>query len=280
VTLSLGWTLLVLMAAVMHAAWNVLVKFGDDALVNMTLIVGMAGLIALAFTPFVSFPDPASWIFLLGSVLTHIGYYVFLLFGYRYGDLSLVYPIARGSAPLLVGVTSWMFVGEVLSTIEMLGVAAISAGIFSLAIDRAAGREHTWRPVIFGLLTGLTIMGYTLCDGQGVRVAGDKYGYIVWLFVLDSPALIVMAYLRRGPAMFALAARHWKVGAIGGALSMAAYGIAIYAMSQAFMAQVAALRETSVIFAAIFSALILKERFHPRRYAAVAMVALGAVLLH
>ena len=279
-TLSLGWTLLVLLAAVMHAAWNVLVKFGDDALVNMTLIVGMAGLIALAFTPFVSFPDPQSWIFLLGSVLTHIGYYVFLLFGYRYGDLSLVYPIARGSAPLLVGVTSWMFVGEVLSTIEMLGVAAISAGIFSLAIDRAAGREHTWRPVIFGLLTGLTIMGYTLCDGQGVRVAGDKYGYIVWLFVLDSPALIVMAYLRRGPAMFALAARHWKVGAIGGALSMAAYGIAIYAMSQAFMAQVAALRETSVIFAAIFSAVILKERFHPRRYLAIAMVALGAVLLH
>lgn len=279
-TLSLGWTLLVLMAAVMHAAWNVLVKFGDDALVNMTLIVGMAGLIALAFAPFVSFPDPESWIFLLGSVLTHIGYYVFLLFGYRYGDLSLVYPIARGSAPLLVGMTSWMFVGEALSTTEMLGVAAISAGIFSLAIDRVAGREHTWRPVIFGLLTGLTIMGYTLCDGQGVRVASDKYGYIVWLFVLDSPALIVMAYLRRGPALFALVARQWKVGAIGGALSMAAYGIAIYAMSQAFMAQVAALRETSVIFAAIFSAFILKERFHPRRYAAVAMVALGAVLLH
>ena len=279
-TLSLGWTLLVLLAAVMHAAWNVLVKFGDDALVNMTLIVGMAGLIALAFTPFVSFPDPESWIFLLGSVLTHIGYYVFLLFGYRYGDLSLVYPIARGSAPLLVGMTSWLFVGEALSAIEMLGVAAISAGIFSLAIDRAAGREHSWRPVIFGLLTGLTIMGYTLCDGQGVRIAGDKYGYIVWLFVLDSPALIVMAYLRRGPDMFALVARHWKVGVIGGALSMAAYGIAIYAMSQAFMAQVAALRETSVIFAAIFSAFILKERFHPRRYAAVAMVALGAVLLH
>jgi drug/metabolite transporter (DMT)-like permease len=280
VTLSLGWTLLVLMAAVMHAAWNVLVKFGDDALVNMTLIVGMAGLIALAFTPVVSFPDPESWIFLLGSVLTHIGYYVFLLFGYRYGDLSLVYPIARGSAPLLVGMTSWLFVGEALSAIEMLGVAAISAGIFSLAIDRATGREHTWRPVIFGLLTGFTIMGYTLCDGQGVRVAGDKYGYIVWLFVLDSPALIVMAYLRRGPDIFALVARHWKVGVIGGALSMAAYGIAIYAMSQAFMAQVAALRETSVIFAAIFSALILKEHFHPRRYAAVAMVALGAVLLH
>ena len=266
VTLSLGWTLLVLLAAVMHAAWNVLVKFGDDALVNMTLIMGMAGVIALAFTPFVSFPDPESWIF--------------LLFGYRYGDLSLVYPIARGSAPLLVGASSWLLVGEVLSTTEMLGIAAISAGIFSLAIDRVHDREHRWRPVIFGLLTGLTIMSYTLCDGQGVRVAGDRWGYIVWLFVLDAPALVLIAWWRRGPVLWSLVARHWRVGAIGGALSMAAYGIAIYAMSQAFMAQVAALRETSVIFAAIFSAVILKERFHPRRYLAVAMVALGAVLLH
>lgn len=279
-TLSLTWTLLVLLAAVMHAGWNVLVKFGDDALVNMTLIMGMAGLIALAFTPFVSFPDPASWIFLLGSLVTHVGYYIFLLFGYRYGDLSLVYPIARGSAPLLVAVTAWVFADEALTTTAMFGVAAISTGIFSLAIDRSVDREHKWRPIIFGLLTGLTIMGYTLCDGQGVRLAGDKYGYIVWLFALDAPALILICLWRRGPALFTLAAKHWRVGAIGGALSMAAYGIAIYAMSQAFMAQVAALRETSVIFAAIFSAFILKERFHPRRYAAVAMVALGAVLLH
>ncbi len=278
--MTLGWTLLVLLAAVMHAAWNVLVKAGTDALVNMSLIMGAGGLIALAFTPFVSFPNPESWIFLAGSVLTHIGYYAFLLFGYRYGDLSLVYPTARGSAPLLVGLTSWVFVGEALSTTEMLGVAAISAGIFSLAIDRATEREHRWRPVIFGLLTGLTIMGYTLCDGQGVRVAGDKYGYIIWLFVLDSPAVVLICIYLRGRALAGLVAQHWKVGVIGGALSMAAYGIAIYAMSQAFMAQVAALRETSVIFAAIFSALILKEHFHPRRYAAVAMVALGAVLLH
>jgi uncharacterized membrane protein len=280
VTLSLGWTLLVLLAAVMHAAWNVLVKTGTDAVVNMTLIMGTGSLIAIGLTPFVSFPDPASWVFLAGSVATHLGYYTFLLFGYRYGDLSLVYPTARGSAPLLVAITAYLFAGEALSTMEMFGVAAISAGIFSLAVDRAHDREHRWRPVIFGLLTGLTIMGYTLCDGQGVRVAGDKYGYIVWLFVLDGPLVVLFCWVLRGKAMLGLAAQHWKVGFIGGALSMAAYGIAIYAMSQAFMAQVAALRETSVIFAAIFSALILKEHFHPRRYAAIAMVALGAVLLH
>ncbi|HWA50806.1 MAG TPA: EamA family transporter, partial [Dongiaceae bacterium] len=277
---SLGWTLLVLLAAVMHAGWNVLVKFGNDALVNMTLIMTMAGLIALCFVPFVNFPDPASWIFLFGSLATHVGYYVFLLLGYRYGNLSLVYPTARGSAPLLVAVSSWLFVGEALSPLEMAGVASISAGILSLMVDRAGDARHNWRAVTFGLLTGLSIMGYTLCDGQGVRVAGDKWGYIVWLFVLDAPALVIICLCLRGQKLFTLAARHWRVGAIGGALSMAAYGIAIYAMSQAFMAQVAALRETSVIFAAIFSAYILKERFHPRRYASVGLVALGAVLLH
>ena len=279
-TLSLTWTLLVLLAAVMHAGWNVLVKFGNDALVNMTLIMVMAGIIALAFVPFVDFPDSPSWIFLAGSLLTHIGYYVFLLLGYHYGNLSLVYPTARGSAPLLVAITSWAFVGEALTTMAMAGVATISVGIFSLAVDRAGDARHNWRAVVFGLLTGLSIMGYTLCDGQGVRLAGDKWGYIVWLFVLDAPALLIMCLVLRGPKLFSLAARYWRVGAIGGALSMAAYGIAIYAMSQTFMAQVAALRETSVIFAAIFSAIILKEKFHPRRYASVAMVALGAVLLH
>lgn len=279
-SLSLGWTLLVLLAAVMHAGWNVLVKFGNDALVNMTLIMTMAGLIALAFVPFVNFPNPESWPFLLGSLLTHVGYYIFLLLGYRYGNLSLVYPTARGSAPLLVAISSYAFVGEALSTMEMAGVACISAGILSLMVDRAGDAKHNWRAVAFGLLTGISIMGYTLCDGQGVRLAGDKWGYIVWLFVLDAPALVVICLALRGQKLFSLAARHWKVGALGGALSMAAYGIAIYAMSQAFMAQVAALRETSVIFAAIFSAFILKERFHPRRYAAVGLVALGAVLLH
>jgi drug/metabolite transporter (DMT)-like permease len=273
---------LVLGAAVFHSAWNLALKSEPRRLEASLLALGAAVLLS---APVLLFHPPTqlsarAWALVLLSAAFETAYLITLTAAYEVGDLSLVYPIARGSAPLLVGVTSWIFVGEALSTTEMLGVGAISAGIFSLAIDRSHDRAHKWRPVIFGLLTGLTIMGYTLCDGQGVRVADDKYGYIVWLFFLDAPALTLMCLWRRGPALFSMAAKHWKVGALGGALSMAAYGIAIYAMSQAFMAQVAALRETSVIFAAIFSALILKERFHPRRYAAVAMVALGAVLLH
>ncbi len=279
-TLSPEWTLLVLLAASMHAGWNVLVKTGDDALVNMTLIMTMAGLIALAATPFVTFPNPQSWPYLAGSILTHIGYYIFLLLGYRYGDLSLVYPIARGSAPMLVALSAWAIVGEEMSMLPLIGVAAISLGILSLALDRPLKRRHPWRPVAFGLLTSLTIMGYTLCDGQGVRLAGDKWGYIVWLFVLDAPPLIIACLFRRGIGLFAAIGEKWQVAALGGGLSMAAYGIAIYAMSRTGLAQVASLRETSVIFAAIFSALWLKESFSIRRYGAVAMVALGAILLH
>jgi drug/metabolite transporter (DMT)-like permease len=280
VTLSPEWTILVLLAAAMHAGWNVLVKSSGDALVNMTLIMTMAGAIALCATPFVSFPNSASWPFLAGSILTHLGYYLFLLLGYRYGDLSLVYPIARGSAPMLVALSAWATVGEALLPAAMLGVIAISGGILSLALDRPLKRRHAWRPVVFGLLTGLTIMGYTLCDGQGVRVAGDKWGYIAWLFVLDVPALLVACLWRRGLGLYSALVERWPIAALGGSLSMAAYGIAIYAMSQTGMAQVAALRETSVIFAAIFSAVILKERFPVRRYGAVALVALGAALLH
>lgn len=285
VSLSLGMTLLVLLAAVMHASWNVMVKLGNDALLNMGLIMGLAAVLGLGLTPFVDFPEPASWIFLLGSIVTHLGYYLFLLLAYRHGELSQVYPIARGSAPLLVAVSAWLLPpNETLTTLQMLGIAAISGGILSLAVDKPLTGVHKWEPVIFGLLTGLTIMGYTLCDGQGVRHAGEmesqQLGYIVWLFVLDGPLLIAYCFWRRGAAAIKFGLENWKLGLAGGALSGSAYGIAIFAMRAGPFAHVSALRETSVIFAAIMSAYLLKEKFRRRRYVSVSMVALGAVLLH
>jgi drug/metabolite transporter (DMT)-like permease len=278
-------TLLVLLAAVMHAGWNVMVKLGDDALLNMGLIVSGGGLIALCLTPFVLFPAQASWIYLTGSALAHLGYYTFLVSAYRHGDLSQVYPIARGSAPMLVAVlASVLPPHEPLTAWQMAGVVSISAGILSLAIDKPIGREHKWAPILFGFATGLTIMAYTWCDGEGIRHAGDlegqQLGYIAWLFVVDAPLLAIYCFCQRGATAVEFTRRNWKLGLCGAALSLAAYGIAISAMRSGPFAHVSALRETSVIFAALMSAYLLKEQFRKRRYLSVSLVALGAVLLH
>jgi len=284
VTLSIGMTLLILLAAVMHAGWNVLIKFGNDAFLNMGLIVGLGGVLGLLFTPFVDFPEPASWIWLFGSCVFHLGYYTFLVMAYKHGELSQVYPMARGSAPPLVALSSWLLYGQTLTTLQAAGVAAISVGILTLAADKPVDREHKWEAIAFGLLTGLTIMGYTICDGQGIRHAGDtereQLGYIIWLFFLDSPLFVIYCFLQRGRAVTAFFKQNWKLGLCGAALSLAAYGIAIMAMKFGEFAHVSALRETSVIFAALMSAYLLKERFRKRRYVSVTLVALGAVLLH
>lgn len=278
-TLSPLMALLVLAAALMHAGWNVMAKTAGDKLLNIGLISVGLGVVGLVLTPFVDFPDQASWHFLLGSLVAHLGYYVFLSTGYRHGDLSQVYPIARGMAPPLVAFTAWLLIGETLSPLQLAGVLATSFGILSLALDKPIDRAHSWRPILFGLLTSLTIMSYTLFDGQGVRVAGDHLGYIVWLFVLDVP--LVLAYcLWRRPGAITYFRQRWRFGLIGGVLSGGAYGISIFAMSQGGLASVSSLRETSVIFAAIMSSLLLKERFRHRRYVSVVLVATGAVLLH
>lgn len=271
--------LLVLAAALMHAGWNVMAKTAGDKLLNIGLISLGLGVVGLVFTPFVAFPDPASWHFLLGSLLAHLGYYVFLSSGYRHGDLSQVYPVARGMAPPLVAFAAWLLIGETLSSMQLAGVLATSLGILSLAVDRPLDRAHSWRPITYGLLTSLTIMSYTLFDGQGVRVAGDHLGYIVWLFVLDMPMVVLYCMWRRRGAVGYFRSR-WRFGLIGGVLSGGAYGISILAMSQGGLANVSALRETSVIFAAVMSSLFLKERFRHRRYVSVVLVATGAVLLH
>lgn len=278
-TLSPLMALLVLAAALMHAGWNVMAKTAGDKLLNIGLISLGLGVVGLVFVPFVAFPDPPSWHFLLGSLIAHLGYYVFLSTGYRHGDLSQVYPIARGMAPPLVALTAWLLIGETLTPLQLAGVLATSFGILSLTFDKPLDRAHSWRPVLFGLLTSLTIMSYTLFDGQGVRVAGDHLGYIVWLFVLDVP--LVLAYcLWRRPGALGYFRQRWRFGLVGGALSGGAYGISIFAMSQGGLANVSALRETSVIFAAVMSSLFLKERFRHRRYVSVILVATGAVLLH
>ena len=278
--LALPAAALVLLAAAMHASWNALVKGAADRLLAMTLVAFwpmvpgfLAGLFVLPL------PAPASWPFLLGSMATHLAYYICLLNAYRYGDLSQVYPLARGSAPVLVALLSALAAGEVLSWGGLAGVALVSLGTASLAFERGRPRGDQGRSVLFALLTALTITVYTVVDGLGVRRSGAPLGYIAWVFAIDGLPLLLISALVRGRAALPYVRSAWAIGAIGGLLAFASYGIAIWAMTLGAMAQVAALRETGVIFAAMIGALFLREPFGRRRILAAVVVAAGIILL-
>lgn len=269
---------LVLGAALLHASWNALVKTGGDPFVRLAVVNLVTGLCALPLLFVVAAPATASWQCLFASIVIHHGYYLTLAYGYRHGDLSHVYPIARGVAPPLVALVAWAFAGERPGALGLLAILVISGGILSLAFT-GDGRTTSFKPLCFALATGLTIAGYTLADGLGGRRAGDVLGYIAWLFTIDAlPFTVLVAYRYRARLGDALA-RAWRPAAAGGVLAAVAYGLVIWAMTLAPMAQVSALRETSVIMAALIGSRLLREPFGTRRILAASVVALGVVLL-
>lgn len=272
---------LVLLAAILHATWNAFIKAGADRLAVLSLTMAIpAPLCALAL-PFVPLPAAAAWPYLAASVLIHTAYYACLLFAYRHGDLSQVYPIARGTAPVLVAGGAWALAGEALAPREAIAILIVSGGIMSLAWHRRAkAAKDELAAIGFALLTSLNISLYSVTDGLGVRAAGTAIGYILWMFALEGlPLLAFTLWVRRG-RIAASFRPNLKTGAGGALISSLAYGIVIWAMSAAPMAHVVALRETSVIMAAIIGALVLDEPFGHRRIAAACLVAAGAALLH
>jgi drug/metabolite transporter (DMT)-like permease len=269
---------LVLLAAVLHASWNALVKVGGDPFVRLAVLNVVSGLCALPLLFLVAPPAAASWPYLCGSVAIHFAYNITLAYGYRCGDLSHVYPIARGVAPPLVALGAWLVAGESPGPIGALAIVVISGAIASLAFS-PGWRLGPLAPVWFALATGVSIAGYTICDGLGGRAAGDVLGYIAWLFVLDAlPFGLIVAFWRRHDLAAQLRAS-WHASVLGGILALGAYGLVIWAMSQAPMASVSALRETSVIMAALIGTRLLREPFGRRRVVAATVVALGVVLL-
>ncbi|HLI10431.1 MAG TPA: EamA family transporter [Alphaproteobacteria bacterium] len=271
---------LVLLAAIMHASWNALVKRSGDRLLVMAFVSFWPIPPALAAALFLEpRPAPSSWPFIAGSVIIHVGYYIGLIKAYRYGDLSLVYPLARGTAPVMVAALSALTAGELLSPMAVAGITLVSLGTASLAFESGRPRGDRRHSVLFALFTALTITGYTVVDGFGVRRSGAPLGYIAWLFAIEGLPIFVAALIRRRGEVLPYLRASWHIGMIGGFLSCAGYGIAIWAMSLGAMGQVAALRETGVIFAAIIGALFLREPFGLRRILAAVVVAIGIVIL-
>jgi drug/metabolite transporter (DMT)-like permease len=273
-------TLLVLAAAVMHASWNALIKAGNDKVVMQCLVMFFAGLPCLPLLLFVPLPAPASWPFLALSLAVHGVYYVTLINAYRFGALSQVYPIARGAAPLMIALGAWAFAGEAMTLLEWAGVIVASAGIMSLAAPGKLPREEEMKAIGFALATAITIALYSLADGIGVRRAGEPMSYILWLLAIDAfPVMVVGLWLRRGRVAETFRP-HLKWAIVGGLLSALGYGIVIWAMGKAPLAHVSALRETSVILAAVIGTTLLGEPFGRRRILAAVLVAAGNGLLH
>lgn len=271
---------LVLAAAFLHACWNACVKVGGDRLATLAVVNGAAALIGALALPFVGSPAPGSWPNLAASVVLHAAYYFFLVQQYRVGDLSHVYPLARGLSPLMIAGAAALFAGESLAPLAWLGVCIASLGIVSLAFEGGPPWRRDPRPVLFATGTAVCIAAYSVVDGLGARAAGSAFAYVAWLHLLNGvPTAVWACIARRGRARAAFRAEFAK-GVTGGALQAVAYGVAVWAMSVTALGAVSTLRETSVIFAAAIGALALGERFGGRRIAAAALVAVGVIVLN
>jgi drug/metabolite transporter (DMT)-like permease len=269
----------VLFGAACHAGWNAFLKIRLEPFSAMALIAIMSALVVLPVLPFVGIPAAAAWPWIIGSVIFHLGYFIGLTEAYRTGDMGQVYPIARGSAPLMTAVASTIFVGETIGLRGWIGILILVGGVFLLSMRGGRDLHFDKRAVAFALFTAVTICGYSIVDGIGARTAQNAHVYTVWLFLLDGLMMLVFVLLRRGVGVLGDFTQVWKGGLIGGTLSLAAYWIAIWAMTVAPIALVAALRETSVLFAAVIAVVVLKEPLQRPRIIAALMIVCGLVLI-
>jgi drug/metabolite transporter (DMT)-like permease len=270
----------VLFGAACHAGWNAVIKFGLEPFTTASLIAVAAGLVALPFTVVLGLPPAQAWPWVIASIILHLGYYIGLTEAYRTGDMGQVYPIARGSAPLLTAALSVITIGEGIGAIGWAGIAVLAAGVSVLSLR--GGRDLPAldrRAVGFALFTAVTISAYSLVDGMGARISGNPHAYTAVLFVGDGVVMALFAFVRRGPRIWADMALYWKSGLVGGTLSLIAYGIAIWAMTVAPIAIVAALRETSVLFGALIAVVVLKEPLRAVRIVAAVLIVSGLFLI-
>jgi drug/metabolite transporter (DMT)-like permease len=273
-------TVAVLGAAVLHAAWNALAKSVQDHLVGFVALVLAAGAVALAAAPFAEPPGRDAAPYLGASVVLQCTYQAFLLQSYRLGEFNQVYPIARGTAPIVVALVAVPAADERLGGVRLLGLLAVAGGLFALASLRTwwtAGRPPA---LLFAVGTGVLIASYSVVDGLGVRHADSSLGYVAWLTVAQGLPIPVFALVWRRERLRDGWAASWRPAALGGALSLAAYAIVLWAQTRGSLGAVAALRETSVLVAALIGAALFGESFGRRRILAAASVAVGVVLLN
>lgn len=266
--------LLVLFAALLHAAWNALVKGGSDKRFTATIITVGAALVALALLPLVEPPAVESWPWLGVSACLQVTYYFLLAQAYKHGDISKTYPLMRGSAPLIVVLASSPVLGEALTVGQYASVALIIVGILAMTVRDASSRTATF----FAMSNAIIIAAYTIVDGIGVRASGSAPAYTLWLFLLTAVGMLMCSISKRR-ALLIYARQNWKAGLTGGVGTMASYGLALWAMTVAPVAVVAALRETSIVFAMLIASYVLHEGVSRRRAMAAGLIVCGTAAM-
>lgn len=270
---------LVLAAAVMHASWNALVKARAEPVIAMTLLTFVGGLIGLPLLAAFGLPRPAALPYVGASVAIHLGYYLALTEGYRRGEMSEVYPVARGGAPLITSLVVLIVLGEALPPHALAGVVLLAGGVLLIPAGHGAKARLKTGALGFAALTATIIAGYTVIDGTGGRLSGNPSGYAALLFVLDAIPLPLVMLIRRGRRLIAALRANLAEALIGGALSLGAYWIAIWAMTKAPIPEVAALRETSVLISTGIATVALKEHVLPLRWFAAGAILIGIVMI-
>jgi len=276
-TLPLTVTLAVLAAAVTHATWNAIAHGIKDQTLAFALIGAGGIIVAIPLIIVAAMPRPDCWPYLLASIVIHVFYNLLLMRCYRLGEFGQVYPLARGTSPLVVTILAAVFVHEHLALPQIGGVLVVSAGLATLVL---AGRRPGRAAFLAAVATGLTIAAYTIVDGVGVRLSASPVGYIGWLMLLESLCVPMFALVRRRDVLLKQPRRILLSGLAAGALSVLAYGLVLWAQTRGELAPIAALRETSVIFGAIIATLIFHEPFGRSRIAATVLVVAGILMLN
>lgn len=268
---------MVLFAALLHALWNAAVKASvKRSLPSAAIFIG-AGIVAAFALPFLPVPAGPSWPFLLGSVAVHVVYSLMLGRAYRAGDFSHAYPIMRGLPPLMTAIAMWVLSDERISAPQQVGMLVLCAGILSLTLEGLAARRSRAASG-WALAVAVAIATYTTLDGFGGRLSGHAPAYVAWTCFLEAICLSAWLGARQGPGMLVVVLRNWPITLIGGATTLVGYAIVVWAMTQAPVALVSAVRETSVVIAAVLGVVIFKEHMGPARVVAIALV-LGGIFL-
>ncbi len=277
--MDLTIVLAVILAALLHASWNLIVKMNLDRFLALFLIQTLMGVLGVGMLLAFAFPGPASWPYAFASGVLHTGYNLFLARSYKTGDLSQVYPIARGTAPLMTLAGTWALAGEAVTPLTAVGILVLVLGIWATALGKHKSIRLDGMTLFFALGTSVFVAVYTIVDGLGARASGSASGYAGLVFALDAVMLLATGVAMRGPGIIREVAPFWKNGLIGAAFSASAYWIVIWAMSVSPIAAVAALRETSILFVMLMSFFILKEQVTAGRVIGAILIVSGAVAL-